>query len=180
MGAPLDPGRPVADAQGVTPRRTPRWLVEVTAWSLGLVLLVAVGASQAIEEPQAEAEVATPVFTEPVREQLVLTPSPTPKPEAPARNAATPALDVEAITHKRTTSTTFTVHTEGRKVRDESGNHLTDLRVGFDVVFPEGPEGQAARDRVQDAIEMSRDRLCTVSRTVQLGAEISYEQSTAG
>ncbi|MFC7359746.1 OsmC family protein [Nocardioides astragali] len=90
------------------------------------------------------------------------------------------ALDVEAITHKRTTSTNFTVHTEGRKVRDENGNHLTDLRVSFDVVFPEGPEGQAARDRVQGAIEMSRDRLCTVSRTVQLGAEISYEQSTAG
>lgn len=90
------------------------------------------------------------------------------------------ALDVEAITHKRTTSTTFAVHTEGRKVRDENGNHLTDLRVSFDVVFPEGPEGQAARDRVQGAIEMSRDRLCTVSRTVQLGAEISYEQSTAG
>lgn len=98
MGAPLDPGRPVADAQYVTRRRTPRWLVEVTAWSLGLVLLVAVGATQAIEEPAAEAEVATPAFTEPVREQLVLpSPSPSPKPKAPARNAATPDLDVEAI-----------------------------------------------------------------------------------
>lgn len=89
------------------------------------------------------------------------------------------ALDVEAITHKRTTSTTFTVHAEAHKVRDEDGNHLSDLRVSFDVAFPDGPEGHAARDRVQSAIEMSRDRLCTVSRTVQLGAEIAYE-STAG
>ena len=37
------------------------------------------------------------------------------------------ALDVEAITHKRTSSTTFDVHAEGRKVRDEHGNHLTGL-----------------------------------------------------
>lgn len=90
------------------------------------------------------------------------------------------ALDVEAITHKRTTSTTFTVHAEGHKVRDDDGNHLTGLRVSFDVAFPEGPEGQAARDRVQDAIEMSRDRLCTVSRTVQLGAEIAFDSADGG
>ena len=85
------------------------------------------------------------------------------------------ALDVEAITHKRTSSTTFDVHAEGRKVRDEQGNHLTGLRVSFDVAFPEGPEGDAASARVQAAIEMSRDRLCTVSRTVQLGEDVVYE-----
>jgi putative redox protein len=85
------------------------------------------------------------------------------------------ALDVEAITHKRTSSTTFDVHAEGRKVRDEHGNHLTGLRVSFDVAFPEGPDGDAARERVQAAVEMSRDRLCTVSRTVQLGADVVYD-----
>lgn len=85
------------------------------------------------------------------------------------------ALDVEAITHKRVTSTTFDGRAEGRKVRDEHGNHLTDLRVSFDISFPAGPDGDAARERVQSAIEMSRDRLCTVSRTVQLGEEIAYD-----
>jgi putative redox protein len=85
------------------------------------------------------------------------------------------ALDVEAITHKRTSSTTFDVRAAGRKVRDEHGNHLTGLRVSFDVVFPEGPDGDAAGARVQAAVEMSRDRLCTVSRTVQLGEDVVYE-----
>jgi putative redox protein len=85
------------------------------------------------------------------------------------------ALDVEAITHKRTSSTTFDVHAQAHKVRDAEGNHLTGIRVSFDVAFPEGPEGDAARDRVQSAIEMSRDRLCTVSRTVQLGEDVVYD-----
>jgi putative redox protein len=89
------------------------------------------------------------------------------------------ALDVEAITHKRTSSTTFDVRAEGHKVRDEHGNHLTGLRVSFDVAFPAGPEGDAARDRVRSAMEMSRDRLCTVSRTVQLGEEIGYDTTGA-
>ena len=85
------------------------------------------------------------------------------------------ALDVEAITHKRTTSTTFDVHAEGHKVRDAEGNHLTGIRVSFDIAFPEGPDGDAARDRVQAAIDLSHDRLCTVSRTVQLGADVVYD-----
>lgn len=85
------------------------------------------------------------------------------------------ALDVEALTHKRTTSTRFEVRAEGHKVRDDGGNHMTGLRVSFDVEFPEGPEGDAARERLQGAIEMSRDRLCSVSRTVQLGEEVVYE-----
>ncbi|WP_210503732.1 OsmC family protein [Nocardioides xinjiangensis] len=86
------------------------------------------------------------------------------------------ALDVEAITHKRTSSTRFDVRAEGRKVRDEHGNHLTGLRVSFDVAFPEGREGDVASARLQAAIEMSRDRLCTVSRTVQLGADVAYDR----
>lgn len=85
------------------------------------------------------------------------------------------ALDVEAITHKRVSSTRFDVRAEGRKVRDEDGNHLTGLRVSFDVEFPEGPDGEAARERLQAAIEMSRDRLCSVSRTVQLGEDVVYD-----
>lgn len=87
------------------------------------------------------------------------------------------ALDVEALTHKRTSSTAFDVHAEGQKVRDADGNHLTGLRVSFDVQFPEGAEGDAARERLQGAIEMSRDRLCTVSRTVQLGEDVHYEDA---
>ena len=87
------------------------------------------------------------------------------------------ALDVEAITKKRSASIGFEVAAEGNKVRDDNGNHLTGLRVTFDVTFPDGPEGDAAREFLPRAIAMSRDRLCTVSRTVQLGADVAYDQA---
>lgn len=86
------------------------------------------------------------------------------------------ALDVEALTSKRAASTGFTVRAEGDKVRDEGGNHLSAVRVTFDVRFAEGAEGDVARERLPGAIEMSRDRLCTVSRTVQLGADVTYDR----
>lgn len=85
------------------------------------------------------------------------------------------AIDVEAITHKRADSTGFDVRAEGHKVRDAGGNHMTGLRVSFDVTFPEGEAGDAARASLPRAIEMSRDRLCTVARTVQLGADVAYD-----
>ena len=87
------------------------------------------------------------------------------------------AIDVESITGKRAESTRFTVTTEGHKVRDGDGNHLVDIRVTFDVAFTEGEGGDAARAVLPEAIAMSRDRLCTVSRTVQLGTDVVYPQA---
>jgi uncharacterized OsmC-like protein len=84
------------------------------------------------------------------------------------------AIDVEHITEKRAVSTSFRVRSEGDKVRDEGGNHLTGLRVTFDVEFPAGEAGDAARAVLERAVRQSRDRLCSVGRTVQLGATVEY------
>jgi len=86
------------------------------------------------------------------------------------------AIDVDYITGKRSAPSSFDVHVQGDKVRDEDGNHLTNLRVVFDVTFPEGEAGDAARGVLQSAIEKSRDRICTVSRTVALPTPVQMEQ----
>jgi putative redox protein len=86
------------------------------------------------------------------------------------------AIDVDYITGKRSAPESFDLHVEGQKVRDEDGNHLTNLRVVFDVTFPEGDAGDAARGVLQSAIEKSRDRICTVSRTVTLPSPVQMEQ----
>lgn len=84
------------------------------------------------------------------------------------------AIDVDLITRKRADATTFDLVASGEKVRDEQGNHLVDLRLTFEVRFPEGEDGDRAREALPRSIAQSRDRLCTVGRTVQLGAPIEY------
>lgn len=86
------------------------------------------------------------------------------------------AIDVDYITGKRSEPQSFDLYVEGEKVRDEEGNHLTNLRVVFDLTFPEGEAGDAARGVLQSAIERSRDRICTVSRTVALPTPVAMEQ----
>jgi uncharacterized OsmC-like protein len=84
------------------------------------------------------------------------------------------AIDVDLITGKRAEATTFDLVAEGDKVRDDDGNHLVNLQITFEVRFPEGEAGDLAREALPRSIAQSRDRLCTVGRTVQLGASIEY------
>ncbi|HEY9566156.1 MAG TPA: OsmC family protein [Nocardioides sp.] len=87
------------------------------------------------------------------------------------------AIDVDLITSKRAQPEAFSVRASGDKVRDDDGNHLTNLRVTFDITFPEGEDGDRAREFLPRAIEQSRDRLCTVSRTVALESPVEFGQA---
>ena len=86
------------------------------------------------------------------------------------------AIDVDLIAGKRATAESFRVTASGDKVRDEQGNHLVNLSVTFDVTFPEGEAGDAARGVMPRALQQSRDRVCSVSRTVALGAPVAFDQ----
>jgi putative redox protein len=85
------------------------------------------------------------------------------------------AIDVDLITGKRVAATSFDVHTEGHKIRDEKGTRMIDLRVSVDITWPEGADGDRAREMLPSALRQVRDRLCTVARTVQLGEPIAYD-----
>ena len=87
------------------------------------------------------------------------------------------AIDVDLITGKRATAEKFDVRTEGHKVRDEQGNHLVGLKVTFDVTFPEGEGGDRAREMLPRALQQTRDRLCSVGRTVAIGEPIEYVEA---
>jgi uncharacterized OsmC-like protein len=86
--------------------------------------------------------------------------------------AACTAIDVDYIVGKRDEPTSFRLRSDANKVRDEDGNHLTDIVVTFDARFEDTEAGAAARDALPRAVKQSHDRLCTVSRTVELGAKI--------
>ncbi len=88
------------------------------------------------------------------------------------------AIDVDLITGKRAGAESFDLVSEGTKIRDEQGNRLTNLRVTFDVRFPEGEAGDRAREALPRAIAQSRDRLCSVSRTVAVESPVEMGQAT--
>ena len=90
--------------------------------------------------------------------------------------AACSATDVDFITSRIAEPVRFDVTSEGVKMRDGGENHLGDIEVTFTVRFPEGEDGDRARSRLPRAIQQSRDRLCTVSRTVQRGAPIDMHE----
>ena len=87
--------------------------------------------------------------------------------------ASCTAIDVDTLTSRRAEPTAFEVVAEADKVRDEEGNHLTDITVTFRLEFPAGEAGDAARAVLPDAVKKSHDRICTVGRTVELGPPIT-------
>lgn len=84
------------------------------------------------------------------------------------------AIDVDPVVSRRAEPVEFVVTTTGDKIRDESGgNRMVNLAVEFRVTFPAGEEGDAARAMAPRAVQMSHDRLCTVSRTVESASPVS-------
>ena len=83
------------------------------------------------------------------------------------------AIDVDYITAKRTEADALDITAGGTKIRDDQGNRMVDLLLQIEASFPDGEAGDAARAVVEDAVAKSRDRLCTVSRTVTVGSPVS-------
>jgi uncharacterized OsmC-like protein len=83
------------------------------------------------------------------------------------------ATDTDVVTSRRAEPTGFTITVSGDKVSDkQDGNRMTNLAVTFDITFPDGPAGDEARALLPRTVKLSHDKLCTVSRTVELGTEI--------
>jgi uncharacterized OsmC-like protein len=84
------------------------------------------------------------------------------------------AADLDHIAGKRAPFETFHARAEGHKVRDEGGTHMVQLTVTFDVTFPAGEGGDAAREVLPRTLQQIQDRLCTVGRTVTRGDPVKY------
>jgi uncharacterized OsmC-like protein len=89
------------------------------------------------------------------------------------------AIDVDHLTTRRAEPDAFDVRVSAEKLSDELGNHLGPVTARFALAFPEGPDGDRARDVLPAAVARSRDRLCTVSRTVQLPTEVRFDLAPA-
>jgi uncharacterized OsmC-like protein len=83
------------------------------------------------------------------------------------------AIDVDLITGKRSAPEEFGVDASGVKIRDDRGIRLVDLAVDFRVRFPDTDAGRAAEAVLERAITASHDRICTVTRTVEVGSPVT-------
>jgi len=83
------------------------------------------------------------------------------------------ATDTDVVTSRRGEPSAFTVTVSGDKISDrETGNRMENLAVTFEVRFPEGEAGDAARAVLPRTVALSHDKLCTVSRTVERGTPV--------
>jgi putative redox protein len=83
------------------------------------------------------------------------------------------AVDVDVVTGRRAEPDRFEVVVEADKIRDDAGNILQDIVMTYRVTFPDGPEGDKARDMLPRAAKASHDRTCTVSRTIEAGTAVT-------
>lgn len=78
------------------------------------------------------------------------------------------SIDVDMMTTRRADPSKFEVTSQADYVHDDAeGNVLENVRVVFDLIFPEGEDGDKARARVASALKISHDKECTVSRTIE-------------
>ncbi len=87
--------------------------------------------------------------------------------------AACTGVDVDILTSRRADPDRFKVRVDADKMKDEQGNHLGNITLTFDIQFPDGEKGDQAREVVPAMVQRSRQRLCTVGRTVEIGTPIT-------
>jgi uncharacterized OsmC-like protein len=84
------------------------------------------------------------------------------------------AVDIDVVTGRRCAPETFAAEVSAHASRDASGNILEDVAVTFRTRFPEGPDGDAARAVLPQAMRISHERTCTVSRTVEAAVPVAF------
>lgn len=89
--------------------------------------------------------------------------------------AACSSFDVDQVTSRRSEPLRFEVVASGDKTTVAGGNAMANLRLTFDLEFPDGPDGDRARERIAASLAATHDRLCTVSRTIELGTPVTIE-----
>jgi putative redox protein len=82
------------------------------------------------------------------------------------------AVDVDAVTSRRAEPDSFEIVVDADKAHD-GGNHLVNIEVTYRITFPAGADGDKARAILPEIVRQSHDRLCTVSRTIELGTPIA-------
>lgn len=87
------------------------------------------------------------------------------------------AVDVDVVTARRAKAEQFEVEVSGVKEVDDAGAvKLDDVVVDFSVRFADDDPGRRAAGMVERLIRLSRDKDCTVSRSVELPTHLEFRR----
>lgn len=79
------------------------------------------------------------------------------------------------MTGRRADAEEFSVTSSGiRQVDDNGAVRMDDIEVSFNVRFPATEAGEKAQSMVDRLIRLSAEKDCTVSRTVEQGAKVTF------
>ena len=84
------------------------------------------------------------------------------------------SIDLDTVTSRHTQPTRFTVRAAGEKLDEDGASRLENIELSFDIAFPDDAEGRRVQDRIEQLVSLSHDKYCTVSRTVEHGAPVSF------
>ncbi|MDQ0092526.1 OsmC family protein [Paeniglutamicibacter psychrophenolicus] len=85
------------------------------------------------------------------------------------------SIDVDTVTARSAKPTSFKVAATGRKVVEDGASRVDGLHLSFNVEFPDTTEGQKAAGMVERLVDLSHEKYCTVSRTVERGTAVTNE-----
>lgn len=85
------------------------------------------------------------------------------------------SVDVDTVTARSAEPTAFRVAATGRKVVEDGANRMDGLHLSFNVAFPDTAEGRKTAGMVERLVDLSHEKYCTVSRTVERGTAVSNE-----
>lgn len=89
------------------------------------------------------------------------------------------AIDVDVVTSRRSEPEVFEVKPSAMKVNEDGAMRLDDVEVSFNVKFPQDAKGEQATQLVDRLMKLSHEKDCTVSRTVEHGANVRFINENA-
>lgn len=89
------------------------------------------------------------------------------------------SVDLDTATSRSSEPDEFRVAATGRKVVEDGASRMDDINLSFNLSFPDDDAGRKAASMVQRLVALSHDKYCTVSRTVEHGAPVTYDANAA-
>lgn len=86
------------------------------------------------------------------------------------------AVDVDVVTSRRAEPEVFEIGAEAEKISEEGATRLQGVDLSFRLEFPDSEEGRQAEALIDCVLQLSHDKDCTVSRTIEAEIPVRFKR----